>query len=524
MGGDVVNGDSAPLHLSKTDSPMQRLHDIVSHNAGKVESHLEDKEDCQINEDDLEESVESVQTQQAFHRLQMLHRYHRFMLVSLMEPFQHVRKIQKYKRRLGMHQDGANCSGKIWFFVEENVDVEILYDTAQQVTLKLFLQKHNRYLITTMVYAKCDEVERMPLWDSIYQLVGSYDMPWLVGGDFNVVMNKEEKIGGVPVVPQNFEDFAFCINSCDLFETCLKGSPFTWWNGRAGDDCIFERLDRIFFNSRFQQWFGHIVVEHLSKTESDHAPLLITSGEEVQTFIKPFKFLKFWTEHKDFLDIVKLNWSVESVGNPFFLVFKQKIKIVKRALSAWSRLAFEDIFKQLIIREDIVRIKEQLFEEDPSAENRIVLQLAQAEMKKRKRLEVNRIQISNGEWIEDKEQLVAEAVNFFQQQFSQEEEALDFGMLKHIPQMLSSESNDLLCALPSPKEVKNVIFELKGETTCGPDGLSGTFFHLCWDIVGMDVFRMVQAFYEGHTLPKSLTNTNLVLIPKKSEVHTFGDL
>ncbi|XP_060190608.1 uncharacterized protein LOC132619856 [Lycium barbarum] len=40
----------------------------------------------------------------------------------------------------------------------------------------------------------------------------------------------------------------------------------------------------------------------------------------------------------------------------------------------------------------------------------------------------------------------------------------------------------------------------------------------------MVVFRMVQAFYEGHTLPKLVTHTNLMLIPKKSNVHTFGDL
>ncbi|XP_060211780.1 uncharacterized protein LOC132639344 [Lycium barbarum] len=40
----------------------------------------------------------------------------------------------------------------------------------------------------------------------------------------------------------------------------------------------------------------------------------------------------------------------------------------------------------------------------------------------------------------------------------------------------------------------------------------------------MDVFGMVQALYEGHTLPKSATQTNLVLIPKKSEVHICGDL
>ncbi|XP_060182476.1 uncharacterized protein LOC132612168 [Lycium barbarum] len=363
------------------------------------------------------------------------------MSLALMDPFQHVRQIQKFKRRLGMHQAGANCSGNIWFFVEENVDVEILSDTAQQITLKLFLQEHNLYLITTLVYAKCDEVERMPPWDSIYQLAGSYDMPWMVGGDFNVVMNDQEKIGGVPIVPQDYEDFAFCINSCDLFETGFKGSPFTWWNSRAGDDCIFERLNIIFFNSQFQQWFGHIEVEHLSRTRSDHAPLLITLG---------------------------YTWFSEGDRNTRF-------------------------FHNLVNG-------------------------------RRKRLQVNRIQISDGEWIEDKEQLAAEEINFFQQQFSQEEEALDFGILKHIPQMVSSQSNDLLCALPFPEEVKNVVFELKKESACGLDGLSGTLFHSCWDIEGKNVFRMVQAFYEGHTLPKSVTRTNLVLIPKESEVHTFGDL
>ncbi|XP_060202715.1 uncharacterized protein LOC132631129 [Lycium barbarum] len=276
-------------------------------------------------------------------------------------------------------------------------------------------------------------------------------------------------------------------------------------------------------------------------------------------------YLKDWTKcsltHIFNNGLVTLKWSIYQgldLIMPYFLSL-WKIKIVKGALSAWSRLAFGDIFKQLIIKEDIVRIKEQLFEDDPSAENRVVLQLAQAELKKylhyeeefwrqkagytwfsegdrntrffhnlvngrRKRLQVNRIQISDGEWIEDKEQLAAEEVDFFQQQFTQEKGALDFGMLMHIPQMVSSESNDLLCAFPSLEEVKSAVFELKGESAYGPDGLSGTFFHSCWDIVGMDVFRMVQALYEGHTLPKSVTHTNLVLIPKKSEVHTFGDL
>lgn len=39
---------------------------------------------------------------------------------------------------------------------------------------------------------------------------------------------------------------------------------------------------------------------------------------------------------------------------------------------------------RLAIREDIVRIKEKLFEEEPTINNRIVLQKTQAELKKHK--------------------------------------------------------------------------------------------------------------------------------------------
>ncbi|XP_060190763.1 uncharacterized protein LOC132620056 [Lycium barbarum] len=175
-----------------------------------------------------------------------------------------------------MKTAGTNCNGKIWFFVNEDTDMKIISDTPQEITLNLFIHEENRFLVTTMVYAKCDDTERLQLWDSIYQLVGNIDAPWLVGGDFNVVLNGDEKIGGNLVIPQDYEDFAFCINSCETVDADFKGSPFTWWNGRAGDDCIFERLDRVFTNSHLQQWFSNIKVEHLARTGSDHAPLLIT--------------------------------------------------------------------------------------------------------------------------------------------------------------------------------------------------------------------------------------------------------
>lgn len=81
------------------------------------------------------------------------------------------------------------------------------------------------------------------------------------------------------------------------------------------------------------------------------------------------------------MDVVRQNWEVDFIGDQL-LMFKQNIKRVKAALSKWSRETFGDIFKQLAILEDIVRVKEMLFEEEPTTENRIVLQKAQSELKK----------------------------------------------------------------------------------------------------------------------------------------------
>lgn len=58
--------------------------------------------------------------------------------------------------------------------------------------------------------------------------------------------------------------------------------------------------------------------------------------------------------------------------------FKIKMKKTNLTLSKWSRESFRDIFKQLTIREKIVKLKEKLFEDNPSAINRAILNKAHA--------------------------------------------------------------------------------------------------------------------------------------------------
>ncbi|XP_075104741.1 uncharacterized protein LOC142178866 [Nicotiana tabacum] len=107
---------------------------------------------------------------------------------------------------------------------------------AQAVTLRLTHTETHVELILTLVYAKCDRIERIELLDSLYAMTSDMTVPWLVGGDFNVIWDEEEKFGGLPVSLIEVDDFRHCINTCNLTDLGFKGSIFTWWNGRSEED------------------------------------------------------------------------------------------------------------------------------------------------------------------------------------------------------------------------------------------------------------------------------------------------
>ncbi|XP_019262022.1 PREDICTED: uncharacterized protein LOC109239885 [Nicotiana attenuata] len=203
-------------------------------------------------------NIRSVNTQQAFERLIKMHRKNNYEFIGLMEPMQQSRTLERYRNRIGFSQAISNVSNKIWVFIDEVFEVTVMYNMVRQLTLRLFHTELHVEIVLTLVYAKCDAIERIELWNSLYAMASDMNVPWLVGGDFNVIWDEEEKFGGLPVHINEIDDFRHCINTCNLFDLGFKGSIFTWWNGRAEEDCIFKRLDRCLANSEFQQTFPGI--------------------------------------------------------------------------------------------------------------------------------------------------------------------------------------------------------------------------------------------------------------------------
>ncbi|KAG5631164.1 hypothetical protein H5410_002881 [Solanum commersonii] len=93
--------------------------------------------------------------------------------MKIMEPFQGPEESEQYKRKLGMDNAYCNSSDKIWLFWVDNWKGDVVRDHGQYLTMKF------------------------NLWEELEAIAEENNLPWLVGGDFNVILNEEEKQGGL---------------------------------------------------------------------------------------------------------------------------------------------------------------------------------------------------------------------------------------------------------------------------------------------------------------------------------------
>lgn len=143
---------------------------------------------------------------------------------------------------------------------------------------------------------------------------------------------------------------------------------------------------------------------------------------------------------------------------------------------------------------------------------------------RKKRLFLEKIKLEDGNWIEGDEDISKEAIVFFHKQFSKEDINTNFSLLNNIPRLVTDTDNDNLTVNPSMEELRDVVFSMSSNSSPGPDGFSGKFYHFCWDIIKDDLLLMISDFFAGNLIPRSITHTCLILIPKVDSPQAFTDL
>ncbi|XP_071913985.1 uncharacterized protein [Coffea arabica] len=274
-------------------------------------------------------------------------------------------------------------------------------------------------------------------------------LPWFIVGNFNVITREEEKKVGVPFRPGEGVELLSFMSIVGVVDMGFSGSNFMWCNNRQGRAGIWKHLDRLLSDRSAVEMDINFRVQYLIRAPSNHALLLLSTVTRLVNCPKPFRFLNCSTMHESLLEVVRLNWHVEFVGDPLY-VLAAKLCRVKKALKAWSRESFGDIFEKVKTAEEEVAQAEICFNKDPSElhqiclnEKRALLTHAQVNedlfwrqkiravwltgrdkiircfhayvSKWRKKSVIHRIISQYGEWLEREDDISKEAVFSFQQ-------------------------------------------------------------------------------------------------------------
>lgn len=95
--------------------------------------------------------------------------------------------------------------------------------------------------------------------------------------------------------------------------------------------------------------------------------------------------------------------------------------------------------------------------------------------------------------------------------------------LDSIPRLVCPGDNSSLLRPVSMGEVRSAVFSMDPDSSPGSDGFPGFFYRHCWLIIADDVLRAVQEFFVGIPLPRIISSTLIVLLPKKPTPNTFSD-
>lgn len=163
--------------------------------------------------------------------------------------------------------------------------------------------------------------------------IGSiWDLPWCIGGDFNVTRFSSERSGGLgfnsPMV--NFSNFIYDQNLQDI---PLAGGSFTWSSNR--DLPSWSRIDIFLISPEWEAHYPDLIQKRLPKLCSYHFSILLNCGG-ISRGPRYFKFENMWLKSEGFLDRIRQWWfSYHFHGNASYSL-ACKLKSLKKDLKEWN--------------------------------------------------------------------------------------------------------------------------------------------------------------------------------------------
>ncbi|KAI0496281.1 hypothetical protein KFK09_022595 [Dendrobium nobile] len=234
------------------------------------------------------------------------------------------------------HLPSVGLSGGILVLWNSKIVNFVVNDSSSQMMVgDLSIPSMGSWRIATVYGSRCCK-ERERLWSLLNNCMDS-STPSIIGGDFNCVLNKDEKRGGKRFLfskgPRDMKEF---MTSNDFHDVGIIGPRFTWCNNKAGNSRIWERLDRCILNSKALRLLPTATTMHLARVASDHSPIILKMIDKVRLNSKIIRYEDTWRLYPAARSIVYHSWRKKDDGEEG-LILQKKINRTLKALFFWSR-------------------------------------------------------------------------------------------------------------------------------------------------------------------------------------------
>ena len=117
------------------------------------------------------------------------------------------------------------------------IEATLLSSVGQVMHFEVKVIKDKRKFFISFIYGENDARDRIRLWDNLKEhLVFTDSSPWVILGDFNVIMYADEHSNGVVDNNHGVKEFRKCMESLDMEDLAMSGLFFTWIQKRHDPD------------------------------------------------------------------------------------------------------------------------------------------------------------------------------------------------------------------------------------------------------------------------------------------------
>jgi hypothetical protein len=401
----------------------------------------------------------------------------------------------------------------------------------------------------TGIYGYSNHHQKPMTCDLISDLsISNHHENWLLFGDFNLILNTNEKLGGRHNSDNLANLFYNTLNSCSLTDLGFHGDIFTWTNNQEGNDHIKERLDRFCASTNWITKFPRFTNYHFLNFASDHNPILLVFDTNLDfrndshPKMRTKRFENMWIQDTNCGQVIKDTWNLTGGET------HHKLQIVMDNLAIWGKANYGSIPKDI---KSIQATLQDLKAQTPSMETINNIQSLEAKLdglllkeeqwwaqrartswlqhgdknskffylKASQRHRKNRINFINnpdGTISTQNKDIQGVFQQYFTTLFTSTNPTNMQDTINVVANRVSPQMRDYLNQEFTAAEVSYATHQLKGNAAPGPDGLNANFFQTYWDTIGGEITQTALNILTNGGIPDPYNDTFICLIPKNN--------